>query len=59
MIVRTLRYGRSLSIATGLTTQLQVSGNVIRYISEVKDASENRRQLLFEISSTRGLLHVL
>ena len=59
MIVRLPRYGRSLSIATGLTTLLQVSGKVIRYISEIKDASENRRQLLVEISSARGLLHVL
>ncbi len=48
-----------LSVAVSIGTLLQLTTNIITYLGEVHSATEDRRQLLAEISSIAGSLYVL
>ncbi len=45
-----------VSAIASIATLLQLSGAVIKYLSGVKDASDDIRLLIIEISTVRGLL---
>jgi hypothetical protein len=48
-----------LSVTASITAVLQLSSTVLRYLVDVKDASADRKSLIREISSTRGILSTL
>jgi hypothetical protein len=45
-----------LSVTASIIAVLQLSGTVLKYLVDVKDASADRKSLIREISSTRGIL---
>lgn len=45
-----------VSLSASITALLQLTGTVVRYLNDVKGASDDMRKLLVEISSIRGLL---
>lgn len=45
-----------VSLSASITSLLQLTGTVVKYLSNVKSASDDKRKLLVEISSIRGLL---
>jgi len=48
-----------LSISASLAALLQLSAVVVKYLSDVKDAPDDRKRLLFEVSNIKGLLSTL
>ena len=48
-----------LSITASIIAVLQLSSTVLKYLVDVKDASADRKSLIYEISSTRGILSTL
>lgn len=48
-----------LSVTASIIAVLQLSSTVLRYLVDVKDASADRKSLIREISSTRGILGTL
>jgi hypothetical protein len=48
-----------LSVTASIIAVLQLSSTVLRYLVDVKDASADRKSLIREISSTRGILSTL
>ncbi|KAH7156643.1 hypothetical protein EDB81DRAFT_867642 [Dactylonectria macrodidyma] len=48
--------GDPLSITASIVAVLQLTGTVVTYLNDVKEASKDRNQILLEISNTRGLL---
>ncbi|KAI9857983.1 MAG: hypothetical protein M1813_007953 [Trichoglossum hirsutum] len=48
-----------LSISASIAALLQVSTGAIRFLRDVKDAPDDVRRLMVEVSSTRGLLMTL
>ena len=45
-----------VSLSASITALLQLTGTVVKYLNDVKSASDDMRKLLVEISSVRGLL---
>jgi hypothetical protein len=48
-----------LSVTASIIAVLQLSSTVLRYLVDVKDTSADRKSLICEISSTRGILSTL
>lgn len=48
-----------LSIASGITALLQLTGNIIQYLNQVRGASEDCRRVIMEITSVSGFLYML
>jgi hypothetical protein len=48
-----------LSVTASTISLLQLTGTVLKYLRDVKDASADRKNLIHEISSTRGILSTL
>ena len=46
----------AISATASIIALLQVSGTVVKYLSGLKDASDEIRRLILEISTLRGLL---
>ena len=51
--------GDPLSITASITTVLQLTGVVVKYLIDVQDASKDRHSILVEISGINGLLFSL
>jgi hypothetical protein len=51
--------GDPLSITSSIGAILQLTGMVVKYLNDVKDASRDRHTILVEISSINGLLFSL
>lgn len=48
-----------LSISSSIVAILQLAGTVVAYLNDVRGASEDRQQLLVEVSSVSGFLYLL
>lgn len=48
-----------LSISSSIIAILQLTGTVVAYLNDVRGASEDRQQLLVEVSSVSGFLYIL
>lgn len=47
------------SVAASIIAVLQLASTILRYFVDVKDASANRKSLIRDISSSRGILSTL
>ena len=48
-----------LSISASITALLELTSTVVRFLNEVKGASEDRRIVLAEVASVSGILYTL
>lgn len=48
-----------LSITSGITALLQLTGNIIQYLNQVRGASEDCRRVIMEVTSVSGFLYML
>lgn len=48
-----------LSIASGITALLQLTGSIIQYLRQVRGASEECRRVMMEVTSVSGFLYML
>lgn len=51
--------GDPLSITAGIISVLQITATAVQYLTDVKDAPVTCQQILIEISTINGFLHIL
>lgn len=48
-----------LSVCASIFAVLQLTGTLVQYLNQVKDASNDRGKLVIEISSASGILYMV